>query len=118
MALLLLGFLLGALVCALLGWMGVSLAGLLVAILVALAANDLDRNAAAIGVRIVEGAAPILPAAERDEYRDEWADDVKSASEDGNGIRPLAKAIGIALIGAPLMAAMTRYDVKRRRTPS
>jgi hypothetical protein len=81
----------------------------------AVVANDLDRNTAAVGVKIVEAAALLLPAAERDDYRAEWSDDVRSASEDGAGIEPLAKALGITLIGAPLIAAMCRYDVKRRR---
>jgi hypothetical protein len=76
--------------------------------------NDVDRNAARIGVKVVRAAAWLIPAWERQACVDEWTDDVLTASEDGQGVRPLLRAIGIAVVGAPLLAVLVRYDPQRR----
>jgi hypothetical protein len=78
--------------------------------------NDVDRNAANIGVAIVTFAARLIPRAEREACTAEWADHVLAASEDGQGLRPILKGIGIALGAAPILAVLVRYDPQRRRT--
>jgi hypothetical protein len=84
-------------------------------LLLSVGGNDLDRNAARVGVRIVRFAAFLIPKRERQACVEEWTDDVLAASEDGQGVRPLLKAIGIAVLGAPLLAVLVRYDPQRRR---
>lgn len=90
------------------------IAGIGVTVLLGVLSADVDRNAARIGVKVVTIAALLIPRRERADCVAEWTDDVLSASEDGQGVRPLSKALGIALIGAPLLAVLVRYDPQRR----
>jgi hypothetical protein len=95
-----------------LGWLVALVATLLGTVLLQVLASDVDRDASRIGVKVVRLAALLIPAAERQDYIDEWTDDVLSCGP--VGIRPLRKAIGIALLGAPLIARLTRYGLRRR----
>lgn len=107
-------FAVGVLATTLLGGLMTLAGGFLVGVALSVLGNDIDRNAAAVGVRVVKAAALLVPAGERQDCVDEWTDDVRSAAEDGQGVRPLLKALGIALIGAPLLAVLVRYDPQRR----
>lgn len=82
--------------------------------MLAVIANDIDRRAEHFGVKLVTAAGRLVPRSEREEATVEWVDDVRCAADDGTGIRPILKALGIACLGAPLVAALARYDVRRR----
>jgi hypothetical protein len=78
-----------------------------------LLSRDFDRNAATIGVAIVRAAAVLVPRHERDASIARWARDIQSASVDGQGIRPLVKALGIVVFGVLTVAVLARYDPRR-----
>ena len=91
-------------------WLVAWIAPLVIALLVA----DIERHGGRTGERLVRVAALLVPAHERDGQRAEWVDHVRSAGE--RGIRPVACALSIAFIAAPLIAVLARYDARRRRT--
>lgn len=90
---------------------------LLVLLVVALLANELDRSGALIGVLVVRVAARLVSREHRYERRDEWTDHVLAAGADG--LAPVLTALGIALLAAPRIAARTRlrpwFDRTSRR---
>jgi hypothetical protein len=75
--------------------------------------RDVDRNAATIGVAIVRVAAVLVPRRERDASVAHWAQDIQNASVDGQGVRPLVKALGIVVFGVLTVAVLARYDPRR-----
>lgn len=83
-----------------------SVAGLLVPLLVALLANELDRSGRLIGVPVVRVAALLVSRERRYELREEWTDHVLAVGADG--LAPVLIALGIALSAAPRIAAQTR----------
>jgi hypothetical protein len=86
--------------------------GLLLPFLATLLAAHIDRESGRISRAIVRAASRLLPAARREEERDEWLDHVESAGE--HGVLPLTRALSIALIGAPLLAVGLRVGRRRR----
>jgi hypothetical protein len=82
-------------------------------LVIALLAADIERHGGRTAERLVRAAALLVPTHERDDQRAEWIDHVRSAGE--KGIRPVACALSIAFIAAPLVAVLARYDARRRR---
>jgi hypothetical protein len=80
----------------------------IVPVLISCLAAELDRAGGSIGVAITQVAVILLPAAERSHYADAWNDHVRSVGS--HGLRPVASALSIALLAAPLLAVLTRFD--------
>ncbi|HEU4944869.1 MAG TPA: hypothetical protein VFT10_06865 [Solirubrobacterales bacterium] len=78
-----------------------------------LLAAYVDRHSGRLSRALVRAAARLLPAARRDDERDEWLDHVAAAGE--NGMLPLTRALSIALLAAPLLAIGLRVGRSRRR---
>src|ERR1044072_1373392 len=77
-----------------------------------LAAAHIDRESGRLARSLVIRAARLLPAARRQDERDEWLDHIDSAGE--HGIAPLTRALSIALVAAPLLAIGLRVGRSRR----
>ena len=71
------------------------------------------RNGRRVAERLVRAAGLLVPVSERADQCAEWLDHVRSAGE--KGIRPIACALSIALVAAPLIAVLARYDARRRQ---
>jgi hypothetical protein len=78
------------------------LAVVLLPLVIALLAGELDREGGRVAVRIVDFASRMLPKHSRADHRDEWRDHVLASGE--VGVRPGLSAIAIALIAAPRLA--------------
>lgn len=71
-------------------------------LLVSLIAIHIDRNGDDLAETVVSFAALALPQDERADWRAEWIDHVKTASE--HGLAALTRALSILLIAAPTLA--------------
>lgn len=84
---------------------------ILLPLLVALIATQVDREGGRIAIGIVTAAALLIPRQRRQEEREDWLDHVQTAGE--HGLLPLTRALSIAVIAAPTLAVGLR--VGRRR---
>ena len=83
-------------------------------LIIALIAAHVERDGGDIAETLVSAAAVILPARERQDWRDEWMDHVQSAGE--HGVLPLSRAVSICLLAAPSLAVGLRLGRAKRRT--
>jgi hypothetical protein len=81
-------------------------------LLTGLMAAHIDREGRNIAEELVTAASRLLPARERDDFREEWIDHVRSAGE--HGLRPLTRALSIMLIASPSLAIGLRLGRARQ----
>lgn len=86
---------------------------ILLPLLVALTATQIDREGGRIATGIVTAAALLIPKMRRQEEREEWLDHVQTAGD--RGFVPLTRALSIALIAAPTLAVGLRVGRSRVR---
>lgn len=84
-------------------------------LLVALIAIQIDRDGGRIAVGIIIAAAVLIPRRRRQEELEDWLDHVETAGE--HGLLPVTRALSIALIAAPTLAVGLRVGRKRRGYP-
>jgi hypothetical protein len=86
--------------------------GILLPLLVALIAIQIDREGGRIAIGILTAAAVLIPRRRRQEELDDWLDHVQTAGQ--HGLLPLTGALSIAFIAAPALAVGLRVGRRRQ----